>query len=108
MLVTTTASLEGRRITRYLGLVNGEAILGVNIAKDLFASVRDVIGGRSNTYEQELDRARDLAINEMVAQAQSFGANAVIGVDLDYETLGNGGSMLMVAAAGTAVVYEDL
>ena len=108
MLVTTTAALEGRRIARYLGLVNGEAILGVNIAKDFFASVRDVIGGRSSSYEQELQRAREIAISEMVAQAQSFGANAVIGVDLDYETLGNNGSMLMVAVAGTAVVYEDL
>ncbi len=108
MLVTTTAGLEGRRITRYLGLVNGEAILGVNIAKDFFAGLRDIVGGRSNSYEQELARGREIAVNEMVAQARSFGANAVIGVDIDYETMGNGGSMLMVAASGTAVVYEDI
>jgi uncharacterized protein YbjQ (UPF0145 family) len=107
MLVTTTSSLEERRIVRYLGLVSGEAILGINVAKDLFAGVRDFIGGRSNTYEQELNRAKELAIGEMVNQAQSFGANAVIAVDLDFETVGNNGSMLMVAATGTAVVYED-
>ena len=107
MLVTTTAVLDGRRVTRYLGLVSGEAILGVNFAKDIFAGLCDIVGGRSNSYEQELNRAREIAINEMVQQAQSFGANAVIGVDLDYETVDNNGSMLMVAASGTAVVYEE-
>ena len=108
MLVTTTSSLEGRRIVRYLGFVSGEAILGINIARDLFAGLRDIVGGRSNSYEQELGRAKEIAISEMVQQAQSFGANAVIAVDLDFETMGNSGSMLMVAASGTAIVYEDL
>ena len=107
MLVTTTSNLEGRRIVRYLGLVSGEAIFGINIAKDLFAGFRDIVGGRSNTYEQELNRAKEVAINEMVNQAQSFGANAVIAVDLDYETVGGNGSMLMVAVSGTAIVHED-
>lgn len=108
MLVTTTSGLEGRRIVRYMGLVSGEAILGINFAKDLFAGLRDIVGGRSNSYEQELNRAKEIAINEMVQQAQSFGANAVIAVDLDFETIGNSGSMLMVAASGTAIVYEDI
>lgn len=107
MLVTTTSTLEGRRIVRYMGLVSGEAIMGINIAKDLFAGIRDIVGGRSGSYEQELNKAKEVAVNEMVAQAESFGANAVIGVDLDFETVGNNGSMLMVAATGTAVVYED-
>lgn len=107
MLVTTTAVLEGRRITRYMGLVSGEAIMGVNIAKDLFAGLRDIVGGRSGSYEQELNKAKEIAIGEMVQQAESFGANAVIGVDLDFETVGQGGSMLMVAASGTAVFYEE-
>lgn len=93
---------------RYLGLVSGEAIMGINIAKDLFAGLRDIVGGRSNSYEQELNKAKEIAVNEMVGQAESFGANAVIGVDLDFETVGGNGSMLMVAATGTAVVYEDL
>jgi uncharacterized protein YbjQ (UPF0145 family) len=108
MLVTTTSGLEGRRIVRYLGLVSGEAILGINFAKDIFAGLRDIVGGRSNSYEQELGRAKEIAINEMVQQAQTFGANAVIAVDLDFETVGGNGSMLMVAASGTAIVYEDL
>ena len=107
MLVTTTSTLEGRRIVRYMGLVSGEAIMGINIAKDLFAGLRDIVGGRSGSYEQELNKAKEVAINEMVAQAESFGANAVIAVDLDFETVGNNGSMLMVAATGTAIVYED-
>lgn len=108
MLVTTTSGLEGRRIVRYLGLVSGEAILGINFAKDIFAGLRDIVGGRSNSYEQELGRTKEIAINEMVQQAQTFGANAVIAVDLDFETVGGNGSMLMVAASGTAIVYEDL
>lgn len=106
MLVTTTPSLEGKPITRYLGLVSGEAILGANIFRDIFAGIRDIVGGRSAAYEQELRKAKDLAIQEMVQQAAALGANAVVGVDLDYETIGQGGSMLMVSASGTAVFTE--
>lgn len=106
MLVTTTPSLEGKPITRYLGLVSGEAILGANIFRDIFAGIRDIVGGRSAAYEQELRKAKDLAIQEMVQQATALGANAVVGVDLDYETIGQGGSMLMVSASGTAVFTE--
>lgn len=104
MLVTTTPTLEGQPIVEYLGLVSGEAILGANIFRDLFAGIRDIVGGRSAAYENELRKAKDLAVQEMVAQASSLGANAVVGVDLDYETIGQGGSMLMVAASGTAVL----
>lgn len=103
MLVTTTPTLEGQPIARYLGLVTGEAILGANIFRDLFAGIRDIVGGRSAAYENELRKAKDLAIQEMVQQATALGANAVVGVDIDYETIGQGGSMLMVAASGTAV-----
>ncbi|MFD1331859.1 heavy metal-binding domain-containing protein [Methylopila musalis] len=103
MLVTTTHTVEGRPILQYHGLVSGEAILGANIFRDLFAKVRDIVGGRSGAYEKELKNARDIALEEMTAEARSRGANAVIGVDLDYETVGREGSMLMVAAAGTAV-----
>ena len=106
MLVTTTHSLEGRPISRYLGLVTGEAILGANIFRDLFAGIRDIVGGRSAAYENELRKAKDLAVQEMVQQAAALGANAVVGVDLDYETIGQGGSMLMVSASGTAVFAE--
>ncbi|GLK79403.1 heavy metal-binding domain-containing protein [Methylopila turkensis] len=104
MLITTTNTVEGRRILEYQGLVTGEAILGANIFRDLFAAVRDVVGGRSGAYERELKNARDIAIEEMAAEARSRGANAVIGVDLDYETVGGKGSMLMVSASGTAVL----
>jgi uncharacterized protein YbjQ (UPF0145 family) len=103
MIVTTTPTLEGRSIAEYRGLVTGEAILGANIFKDLFAGVRDIVGGRSGAYEQELAKARTIAIEEMVASASAMGADAVVGVDLDYETVGQGGSMLMVSATGTAV-----
>lgn len=105
MIVVTTDALEGKPVKRYLGLVSGEAILGANIFKDLFAGIRDVIGGRSAAYEQELRKAKDIAIQEMVEQAERLGANAIIAVDLDYETLtsGQGGGMLMVSANGTAV-----
>ena len=102
MLVTTTHSIQGKEI-EYLGLVSGEAILGANIFKDLFAGIRDIVGGRSAAYEQELRKAKDTAIFEMCEDAQRMGANAVIGVDLDFETVGSGGGMLMVAASGTAV-----
>jgi len=103
MLVTTTPTVEGRRIVAYHGLVTGEAILGANLFRDLFAAVRDIVGGRSGAYEKELKRARDIALDEMTAEARALGGNAVIGVDLDYETVGERGSMLMVSATGTAV-----
>ena len=104
MLITTTSSIEGKQI-QYLGLVSGEAILGANIFKDFFAGIRDIVGGRSAAYEGELRKAKDIAIQEMSQQAAQMGANAVIGVDLDYETIqiGNGGGMMMVSASGTAV-----
>lgn len=105
MLVVTTNTIEGKRITRYIGLVSGEAILGANIFKDIFANIRDIVGGRSAAYEQELGKAKSIALDEMTAQARELGANAVIAVDLDFETVG-AGSMLMVAATGTAVVLE--
>ena len=106
MLVSTTPHLEGRRIADYLGIVSGEAILGANIFRDLFAGVRDIVGGRSAAYEKELRRAKEIAIQDMIEQATALGANAVVGVDLDYETLGANGGMLMVSASGTAVRLE--
>ena len=106
MLVTTTNTIEGRRISAYTGLVAGEAILGANLFRDLFASIRDIVGGRSGAYEKVLNDARETAIAEMTDKASTLGANAVIGVDIDYETVGQNGSMLMVTAAGTAVVVE--
>ena len=108
MLILTTPNIEGSTIVHYHGLVTGEAILGANIFKDIFASIRDIVGGRSAAYEQELRQAKDIALSEMVEQAESLGGNAVIGVDLDYETIGgSGGGMLMVSASGTAVTYEQ-
>ncbi len=107
MLVLTTPNIEGKRIVSYLGLVTGEAILGANIFKDFFAGIRDIVGGRSAAYEKELRKAKDIAVQEMVDQAGAMGANAVLSVDLDYETLGQSSGMLMVSASGTAVVYED-
>lgn len=101
--LTTTPSFEGRRIVRHLGIVAGEAILGANIFKDVLARVRDIIGGRSATYERELGNARETALDEVAERAAALGANAVVGVDLDYEVIGN---MLMVAASGTVVVVE--
>jgi uncharacterized protein YbjQ (UPF0145 family) len=106
MQITTTPNIEGRRITKYFGIVTGEAILGANVVKDLFAGIRDIVGGRSATYEAELQRARDIALTELEARAQQLGANAVVGVDLDYEVLGSGNGMLMVSASGTAVLVE--
>ena len=108
MIIVTTPSLEGRKITRYSGLVSGEAILGANIFRDFFAGIRDVVGGRSAAYEEELRKAKEIAVREMQDQAQHLGGNAVVGVDLDYETItmGSGGGMLMVSASGTAVVVE--
>jgi uncharacterized protein YbjQ (UPF0145 family) len=103
MIQTTTPSVEGRTIEEYLGVVTGEAILGANIFKDLFAGVRDIVGGRSGAYEAELRKAREIAMGELAAEATARGADAVVGIDLDYETVGQGGSMLMVSASGTAV-----
>ena len=106
MLMTTTPTIEGRRITRYCGVIAGEAILGANIFKDLFAGIRDLVGGRSGTYEKELQRARDIAMKELAERAEELGANAVVGIDLDYEVMGEKNGMLMVSASGTAVVIE--
>jgi uncharacterized protein YbjQ (UPF0145 family) len=108
MLVTTTPSVEGKKIVKYIGLVTGETIIGTNIFKDLFAGIRDIVGGRAGSYERVLREAKDTAVNEMQQYAAALGANAVVGIDLDYETVGNGGSMLMVTASGTAVVIEDI
>lgn len=103
MIVTTTPSVEGRRITAYKGIVVGEAILGANVIRDLFAGITDILGGRSGAYEQELGKARATALAEMEERAASLGASAVVGVDLDYEVINN---MLMVSASGTAVTLD--
>ena len=103
MLMTTTPNIEGKSISRYCGVVTGEAILGANVFKDLFAGIRDIVGGRSATYERELQKARDIALAELKERAAELGANAVVGIDLDYEVLGQGNGMLMVSASGTAV-----
>ena len=103
MIVTTTPAIEGKPVQEYMGVVTGEAILGANIFRDLFAGIRDIVGGRSGSYEYVLREARDSALAEMQEEAARRGANAVIGIDLDYETVGQGGSMLMVSASGTAV-----
>src|SRR5688572_6325328 len=103
MILTTTPSIENRSIDAYLGIVNGEAILGANIFKDLFAGIRDIVGGRSGAYEEELRKAREIALSELAEWATQLGADAVVGIDIDYETVGQGGSMLMVTASGTAV-----
>ena len=105
MMITTTTSLEGKRVVKYLGVVTGESIVGANIIRDIQARFRDVFGGRSGAYEQELRKARETALQEMQDEAQKLGANAVLAVDLDYETIG--GSMLMVTACGTATVVEE-
>lgn len=107
MLVTTTSALPGLQVDRYLGVVTGEAILGANVFKDFFAGIRDIVGGRSGAYERELAKARTLALEEMEREAEALGANGVIGVDIDYETISSGnGSMLMVSTSGTAVVVR--
>ena len=103
VIVTTTNGVDGRTIREYHGLVTGEAILGANIFRDFFAGIRDIVGGRSGAYEKALREARDIAVQEMCEEAQARGADAVIGVDLDYETVGKEGGMLMVSASGTAV-----
>ena len=106
MLITTTPIIEGKRIIRYYGIVSGETIIGANVFRDFLAGIRDFVGGRSGAYEEVLRQAKDTAIREMEEQAARLGANAVIGVDLDYETVGGSGSMLMVTATGTAVTIE--
>jgi uncharacterized protein YbjQ (UPF0145 family) len=108
MIIVTTPSMEGRRIKEYLGLVSGDAILGANIFRDMFAGIRDIVGGRSAAYEKELRNAKRIALVEMMDEATELGGNAIVGVDLDYETIemGSGGGMLMVSATGTAVVIE--
>ncbi|MBO4999874.1 MAG: heavy metal-binding domain-containing protein [Bacteroides sp.] len=107
MLTTTTPNIEGKRITKYYGIVSGETIIGANVFRDLFASIRDIVGGRSSSYEEVLREAKNTALREMEEQAMRLGANAVIGVDLDFETVGGNSSMLMVTASGTAVFVQD-
>ncbi len=106
MLITTTNTIEGRRIVAYYGIVTGETIIGANIVKDFFASITDIVGGRSGKYEQVLREAKQIALREMEENAARMGANAIIAVDLDYETIGDKGSMMMVSASGTAVKVE--
>ena len=106
MILSTTPSLEGKSITEYKGIVVGEAILGANIFKDLFAGIRDIIGGRSGAYEKELAKAREIAMGELSERARAQGANAVVGIDIDYEVVGPNGGMLMVSISGTAVVIR--
>ena len=104
MIITTTNGIEGKRITQYLGIVAGQAVMGTNVVRDFFADIRDIVGGRSGSYEKELDRAKRLALDDLTQEAEELGADAVVGVDLDYEFLGSGErSMLMVSANGTAV-----
>ena len=106
MTLTTTPTIEGKSIRDYRGIVTGEAIIGANIFKDFFAGIRDIVGGRSAAYEAELRNARELALQEMAEAARQQGGNAVVGIDLDYEVVGQGGSMLMVCASGTAVIVD--
>jgi uncharacterized protein YbjQ (UPF0145 family) len=106
MILTTTPGVEGRRITRYHGIVTGEAVLGANIFRDLFAGLRDVVGGRAGSYEKELRKARQAALEDLTEAARELGANAVVGVDIDYEVLGEKNGMLMVTVSGTAVTLE--
>ncbi len=104
MILTTTNNIEGKRITAYMGIVTGETIIGANLFRDIFASVRDVVGGRSGAYEEVLREAKDTALREMAEKARMIGADAIIGIDLDYETIRQG--MLMVSASGTAIKFE--
>ena len=106
MQLTTTPSIEGRKISRYCGIVASEAVLGANFFKDMFAGIRDFVGGRSGTYEKELRKARQYALDGLAEQAAELGANAVVGIDIDYEVLGEKNGMLMVSASGTAVFVE--
>ncbi|MBR2241795.1 MAG: heavy metal-binding domain-containing protein [Prevotella sp.] len=104
MILSTTPQIEGRTIREYKGVVTGETIIGANFVKDLFAGIRDIVGGRSGSYEQVLREAKDTSMNEMMERARAMGANAIVGIDIDYETIGSNNSMLMVATSGTAVV----
>jgi uncharacterized protein YbjQ (UPF0145 family) len=106
MILTTTPTIDGKRVTHYLGVVTGEAVLGANLFRDLFAGIRDIVGGRSGSYEKELRKARDLAFEELQEAAAQLGANAVVGIDIDYEVLGEKNGMLMVSISGTAVTLE--
>ena len=106
MIQSTTPSIEGRSISHYHGVVTGEAILGANIFKDIFAGIRDIVGGRSAAYERELQKAREIAFEELTGKARESGANAVVGIDIDYETVGSQGGMLMVSVSGTAVTVR--
>ena len=106
MIITTTPTVEGKRIKEYLGIVNGEAILGANLFRDLFAGLRYIVGGRSGDYEKELKKAREIALDELRDAARQLGANAVVAVDIDYEVLGDKNGMLMVSASGTAVKVD--
>ncbi|GAB6959681.1 heavy metal-binding domain-containing protein [Prevotella aurantiaca JCM 15754] len=103
MILTTTPNIEGYKILEYKGLVTGETIIGANFIKDIFAGIRDIVGGRSKSYEKVLQEGKETSIQEMMQRAQELGANAIVGIDIDYETVGQGGSMLMVAVSGTAV-----
>ena len=107
MIITTTHNIEGKKIVKYLGLVSGEAIIGANFVKDFFAGIRDIVGGRAGSYEEGLREAKNIALAEMQDAAHRLGANAIVGIDLDYETMGGSGSMLMVSASGTAVILEQ-
>lgn len=104
MILSTTPTIDGRTIREYKGVVTGETIIGANFLKDFFASIRDIVGGRSGSYEKVLREAKDTSMNEMMERAETIGANAIVGIDIDYETIGSNGSMLMVATSGTAVV----
>lgn len=106
MILTTTSQIEGHTIREYKGIVTGETIIGANFVKDFFAGIRDVIGGRSGSYEKVLIEAKETSMKEMTERAQSLGANAIVGIDIDYETIGQNGSMLMVATSGTSVVID--
>ncbi len=103
MILTTTPNIEGYKILEYKGLVTGETIIGANFIKDFFAGIRDIVGGRSRSYEKVLQEGKETSVREMMQRAQELGANAIVGIDIDYETVGQGGSMLMVACSGTAV-----
>ncbi|MEX0941005.1 MAG: heavy metal-binding domain-containing protein [Pseudomonadales bacterium] len=107
MIITTTSTIEGQKIVKYLGIVTGEAILGANIFRDMFAAVRDIVGGRSAAYERELGKAREIALDDLEDWAEELGANAVVGVDIDYESFGQTNGMMMVSVSGTAVLVEE-
>ncbi len=106
MILTTTPSIEGKRITQYLGVVTGETIVGANIFKDIMAGIRDIVGGRSGAYEKAFRKAREIAFEEMAQEAAELGANAIVGIDIDTETVGSQGGMLMVSISGTAVTIQ--